>query len=66
MGGCEQGLTNDHYLTMIGTWERFCHIIRNFVDYLLDLRMFLCTSLHAFERAVYPEKLRVKGRISPE
>jgi hypothetical protein len=66
MGGCEQGLTNDHYLTMISTWERFCHIIRNFVDYLLDLRMFLCTSLHAFERAVYPEKLRVKGRISPE
>lgn len=25
---------------VIGTWERICHLIRSFVDYLLELTMF--------------------------
>ncbi len=39
--GCELNLTNASLSDIIGT-ERFYHIIRNFVDYLLDLMMFLC------------------------
>jgi hypothetical protein len=50
---------------VIGTQERFCHIIRNFVDYFLNLMISMC-HLHAFERAFNTKKLRVKDRISPD
>jgi len=67
-------VTNGHYLGgwpeprsdqwslcgVIGTWERFCNIIGNFVDYLPDLMMFfLCVAVE-FER-IDPKKLRVGG-----
>jgi len=56
---------------VIGTWgERFCHIIRHFVNCLLDLTMFYMpdmTHMHLKERAIDPTKLlRVKGGISLE
>jgi hypothetical protein len=56
---------------VIGTWEeRFCHVIRHFVNCLLDLTMFYMpdmTHMHLKERAIDPTKLlRVKGGISLE
>ncbi len=51
---------------IIDTQERFCHNVRNFIDYLLKSRMFYCSCWgHAFDRAIDLKKLRVKGRISP-
>ncbi len=47
MGGHKPGLTLTIISDVIGTRERFCHIVRNFIDYFLDLTM-PCT----FERAV--------------
>jgi hypothetical protein len=46
---------------VLGTWERFCHIVRNCVYYLFHVPV---TYMH-FESIVDPENLRVKGLISP-
>ncbi len=51
---------------IIDTQERLCHIIRNFIDYLLKSLMFYCSCWgHAFDRAIDLKKLRMKGGISP-
>jgi hypothetical protein len=51
---------------IIDIQERFCHNVRNFIDYLLKFRMFYCSCWgHAFDRAIDLKKLRVKGGISP-
>jgi hypothetical protein len=53
------------FSSIISTEERFCHIIRNFVDDLQELMIFPMCWSHAFERAVNPKKLRAEGGISP-
>jgi hypothetical protein len=57
-------LTNGYcFIAVIHTWERFYHIIRNFVDYLLDLRKFydmLIACMH-LKRVVNNRKCMAKA-----
>jgi len=49
--------------------ERFCHIIKNFIDYMFvkPHKMFdVPIKHHVFKRIVGFEKLKVKGKIYPK
>jgi len=49
---------------IINTPKRFCHIIRNFADYLLNLTMFVCVSCMYLKEPLTSSGWRVESLLS--
>ncbi len=60
----KSGLTNSLISAIIGTWEKFCCMIRSSLDYLPDLMMSMCQIASTVKEQFNAKKLRLKARIS--